>query len=172
MADKKDPAWRSYEQIAAFVLDQCAREFGLERFEGKQNVPGKSGANWEVDARGWSEGNSAFFIVECKNHAGAGISQALTGSLAYSITDTEAAGGFLVSPNGLQSGAAKVAAADGIHEIKLDSASTTSAYFGEWLGKLRVGLFDKVNVNVSEHLLIRKIDEDGNSSVAYDSNNP
>ncbi|WP_175701133.1 restriction endonuclease [Burkholderia ambifaria] len=168
MAKKKaDPTWKSYEQIAEFVLNQCANEFGLSRFEGKQDVAGKSGTDWEVDARGWTEGDSAHFVVECKKHSNTAISQAITGSLFCTIRDTDAAGGFLVSPHGLQSGAKKLAASTNIHEIKLDPRSTTAAYFGEWLGKLRIGLSE--TISFSERILIKKIDENGNETVVHDS---
>ncbi|CAJ3548703.1 Uncharacterised protein [Burkholderia pseudomallei] len=166
---KDDPTWKSYEEIAAFVLNQCAAEFGLSRVEGKQDVAGKSGTEWEVDARGWTEGDTAHFLVECKKHEKTAISQAITGSLAYQIQDTDAEGGFLVSPHGLQSGAKKVAAASNIHEIKLDPKSSSAAYFGEWLGKLRVGFTEEVGLQVSEHLFIKEIDKDGNETVVYDS---
>ncbi|MNY23042.1 hypothetical protein D3C86_1566900 [compost metagenome] len=171
MAKKNDdPKWKSYEEIAAFVLNQCAAEFGLARVEGKQDVVGESGAKWEVDARGWTDGDAAHFLIECKKHEGTAISQAITGSLAYQIQDTNADGGFLVSPRGLQSGAKKVAAANNIHEIKLDPKSNSSAYFGEWLGKLRGGVNEDVGIQFSERLLIQKIDKDGNETVVYDSN--
>lgn len=172
MAKKKDdPTWKSYEQIASFVLNQCAKEFGLSRVDGKQDVAGKSGTEWEVDARGWTEGDTTHFLVECKKHEKTAISQAITGSLAYQIQDTGAEGGFLVSPHGLQSGAKKVAAANNIYEIKLDPKSSTAAYFGEWLGRLHVGVNEEVNVQFSEHLLIKEIDKDGDETVVYDSDN-
>jgi hypothetical protein len=169
MAKKDDPTWKSYEQIAIMVLNQCANEFGLSRIDGKQDVAGKSGTQWEVDARGWAKGDTAHFLVECKKHENAAISQAITASLAYQIHDTDAKGGFLVSPNGLQSGAKLVAAANNIHEIKLDAKSSTAAYFGEWLGTLRVGFNEEVNLQVSEHLLIKVIDQNGNEKVIYNS---
>lgn len=169
MTKKKDPAWKSYEEIAIMVLSQCANEFGLSRVDGQQDVTGKSGAVWEVDARGWTEGDNAHFLVECKKHESSAISQALTGTLAYQILDTDAEGGFLVSPKGLQSGAKTVAAANNIYEIKLDSKSSMAAYFGEWLGKLRAGFNEKVNLQVSDHLLIKEIDENSNEKVIYNS---
>ena len=169
MSNKKDPAWMSYEEIAAHVLNQCADQFGLGRFEGKQMVAGKSGTESQVDARGWSKDSSTHVVVECKKHSDTAISQALTASLAFVITDTGATGGFLVSPHGLQAGAKKVAKAASIHEIKLDPASTTSAYFGEWLGSLRAGFTDHVKLKISDHLLIKQIDKDGNVTQVYDS---
>ena len=169
MNKKKNPGWRTYEEIATHVLNQCSEEFGLARFEGKQMVAGKSGTEWQVDARGWSKDGLTHVIVECKKHSDTGISQAITASLAYVMTDTCAAGGFLVSPNGLQAGGKKVAAAEGIHEIKLDPVSTTSAYFGEWLGSLRAGFTDQVDVSLGEHVLIQLIDRDGNVTQVYDS---
>ena len=69
MAEKeKSSGWKSYEEIAAYVLNNCAAQFGLSRVDGKQNVAGKSGTDWEVDARGWTEGDTAYFLVECKKH--------------------------------------------------------------------------------------------------------
>jgi len=45
--------WRSYEEVARYLLDQFAAEFGLERVEGKQMVGGKrSGMVWEPAVRG------------------------------------------------------------------------------------------------------------------------
>ena len=63
----------------------------------------------------------------------------------------------------------EVAAANNIHAIKLDPKSSTAAHFGEWLGKLRIGLTEEVGLQVSEHLLIKKIDKDGNETEVYDS---
>lgn len=62
-----------------------------------------------------------------------------------------------------------MAAAANIHEIKLDPASTASAWFGEWLGKLRAGFTDEVKVGASEHLLIKAINQNGNETVVHDS---
>ena len=48
-------------------MNQFAQEFGVELFEGKQNVQGlKSGTTWEIDAKGIKAGNGGFMIVECK----------------------------------------------------------------------------------------------------------
>jgi hypothetical protein len=169
MSKKKDPSWKTYEEIAALVLNQCAAEFGIERVEGKQDVAGKSGTEWEVDARAWAAGDAAHLLVECKKHSNTGISQAITSSLAWQILDTDAEGGFLVSPNGLQAGAKFVAAVANIREIKLDPRSTPSAWFGDWLGKQRAGFTDEVKVGASEHLLINSIDKHGTETVVYDS---
>ncbi|WP_291590067.1 restriction endonuclease [Comamonas sp. UBA7528] len=169
MSKKMDPSWKTYEEIAALVLNQCATDFGIERVEGKQKVVAKSGTTFEVDARAWTEGDTAHLLVECKEHKNTRINQAITSALAWQIFDTDAKGGFLVSPNGLQSGARSVAKAANIHEIKLNPASTASAWFGEWLGKLRAGFTDEVNIGVSEHLEIMEIDQQGKTTVVYDS---
>jgi hypothetical protein len=161
-------AWETYEEVARSVLDQCAEQFGLERFDGKQDVVGKSGATWEIDARGWAVDGSTF-VVECKQHARTGISQAITGSLAFTIADIGGAGGFLVSPQGLQAGGKRVAVSSNIKEIKLDSKSTSAAWFGEWLGSLRVGFVDKVNTKIGERLQIVVRDIAGTVIETYDS---
>jgi hypothetical protein len=33
--------WESYEQVGTYLLNQFAAEFGLDRVEGKQHVPGQ-----------------------------------------------------------------------------------------------------------------------------------
>ena len=60
-----ETTWRSYEEVATYLLNQIADEFGLERFEGKQKVKGnKTEIEWEIDAKGVGEGDEIFIIVE------------------------------------------------------------------------------------------------------------
>src|SRR6266540_4597206 len=126
---KEPKVWESYEEVAAYLLDQIATEFDLERFEGKQSVTGnRSGTEWEIDAKGVSENNEIFFIVECRRYTTSRQNQERLGSLAYRIIDTGAKGGILVSPLGLQEGASKIARAENIHSIILDANSTTTEY--------------------------------------------
>jgi len=142
-------AWESYEQVATYLLDQIATEFGLERFEGKQEVVGqKSGTRWEIDAKGIGENNKVFFIVECRRHTKSRQNQAQIGSLAYLIEDIGAAGGILVSPLGLQEGAAKIAQSENIHSVILDENSTCAEYVLEFLEKLRVGVHLQLGVSL------------------------
>jgi hypothetical protein len=152
--------WKSYEEVAAYLLDQFAEHFGLGRFEGKQVVPGESGTEWEIDAKGYSEDGKKFVVVECKRHTKTGISQAITSSLAWSIQDTGASGGILVSPIGLQAGARKVAARAGIHEVTLRQDSTTTDYMLRFLSEVCLGVSEKVEVSESITITIR--DKDGN----------
>ena len=45
----------TYEEVAAYLLNRFAADFGLERVEGKQPIPGKeSGTAWVIDAKGVS----------------------------------------------------------------------------------------------------------------------
>jgi hypothetical protein len=61
--------WKSYEEVAAYLLAQNAAEFGLKRVEGKQSIPGyRSGTSWEIDAKGIREGNEGFVIIECRSY--------------------------------------------------------------------------------------------------------
>ena len=46
------------------MLNQCASQFGMARFEGKQDIAVQSGTDWEVDARGWAEDGKTFVVVE------------------------------------------------------------------------------------------------------------
>jgi hypothetical protein len=101
-------SWETYEEVATYLLNQFATKFGIERFEGKQNVEGKrSGTSYEIDAKGMGSDNEVFIIVECRRYTTSRQSQERLGGLAYRIIDTEASGGILVSPMGLQEGAKK-----------------------------------------------------------------
>lgn len=82
------------------------------------------------------------------------------GTLAWSIQDTGASGGILVSPIGLQAGARKVAARAGIHEVILRQDSTTTDYMLKFLDEVRLGVSEKVNVEESITITIH--DQDGN----------
>lgn len=154
--------WKSYEEVATYLLNQFAEKFGLGRFEGKQIVPGECGTDWEIDAKGYSEDECHFVVVECKCHTKSGVSQALTARLAFVIQDTGAAGGILVSPLGLQDGAKKIAVKAGIHEVRLDKDSTTTDYVLRFLNQICVGLSDTNSVNVTDTLSIIVMDKDGN----------
>lgn len=137
--------WKTYEEVAAYLLNQFAEHFDLGRFEGKQVVAGESGTEWEIDAKGCANNGSNFIVVECKRHTKTGISQAITAALAWSIQDTGASGGILVSPIGLQEGAKKVAAKAGIVEVVLNQDSTTSDYVLQFLNQVCLGFSDNMN---------------------------
>lgn len=147
MSSKK---WESYEQVAAYLLNQFAEHFGLGRFEGKQVLPGASGTNWEIDAKGYAEDGSRFVIVECKRHTKSGISQEVLAGLAWRIQDTGASGGILVTPIGLQTGAQMVAAYARVHAVRLDQNSTTTEYILRFLNHVMLGVgFEAISVSAT-----------------------
>ena len=134
------PKWDSYEEIATYLLNQFAQEFGVDAFEGKQDVSGKrSGTTWEIDAKGVRAVDGGFMIVECKRWSKDKPTQAIVGSLAYSILDSGAIGGIIVSPLGIQEGGQKVASAEGIFEVHLGENSTRNDFVMHFLNKFKVG---------------------------------
>ncbi len=138
-----DKAWSSYEEVAAYLLDRNAKEFGLERVEGKQSVTGqRSGTSWKIDAKGVKKNSEGFIIVECRRYTTSKQNQEQMGALAYRIIDTGASGGIIVSPLGLQIGAQKVASAEQILEVELDANSTPSEFALRFLNKLMIGVAD------------------------------
>ncbi|CAG9243827.1 hypothetical protein [Paraburkholderia caribensis] len=155
-----DKVWQSYEEVAAHLLNRFAEHFSLGSVHGKQIVPGESGTNWEIDAKGWAVDGQSFVIVECKRYTTSRVSQAIAASLAWSIRDAGAAGGILVSPLGLQAGALKVAEKEKIHEVKLDAKSTTTDYVMRFLGQIHVGTAAQVTLTESYHIV--RMDEHGN----------
>jgi restriction endonuclease len=132
--------WRTYEEVSAAILGRLREELGLSAVEGKQSVPGQSGTEWELDAKGIRQGSNAFVIVECRRHTTSRIKQGAVAALAFQIQDTGAAGGFIVSPLGLQDGAQKVAGAANIHSIRLNADATPQEFALSFLGTLFVGL--------------------------------
>ena len=151
--------WETYEEVAAYLLNQFAEHFGVGRFECKQLVAGESGTEWQIDAKGCAADDGHFIVVECKCHTKTGISQAITAALAWSIQDTGGGRGILVSPIGLQKGARKVAAKSGIVEVVLDQNSTTTEYMLKFLDQVCFGFSD--TVHITESLPITLIDKDG-----------
>ncbi len=66
-------SWKSYEEVAEYLLDQVAAHFHLGQVEGKQVVPGASGTEWEIDAKGCHMDGESFVVIECKRHTTNGI---------------------------------------------------------------------------------------------------
>ena len=152
--------WETYEEVAAYLLNRLAEHFGVGHFEGKQVVPGESGTEWELDARGVGEGGARIIVVECKRLTKSGISQAITGALAFTIQDVGAHGGILVSPLGLQEGAKKVAAHANIVEATLTPNSTTTDYVLRFLNQIHVGISE--SIHLTDECSVELRDKDGN----------
>ncbi len=81
--------WRSYEEVAQYLLNQFAEHFNLGRVEGKQKILGRSGTEWEIDAKGIKDNETGFLIIECRQH-NRKINQGYVGQVAYEIQDTGA----------------------------------------------------------------------------------
>ena len=157
--EKKRKKWESYEEVAAYLLDQFAAEFGLEKFEGKQKVKGT--VNWEIDAKGVTEGGDAFIIVECRRYTSSKLNQEKVGALAYRVKDTGAKGGIIVSPLGLQKGAEIIAKSENIHNVILDENSTLKEYFLKFLNKVKVGKYLQGEIDPSGELTLRSTRKNG-----------
>lgn len=71
---------------------------------------------------------------------------------AYKIADLGAAGGFMISPLGLQVGAEKVAQAENVISVILDSSSNATEYFMEALHTTFIGLTDSGTATDSVHV--------------------
>ncbi|HZL37072.1 MAG TPA: hypothetical protein VFC78_17260 [Tepidisphaeraceae bacterium] len=140
-------AWKSYEEVAAHLLNQFAKEFGLDRVESKQKLRGhQSKTTWEADAKGVRDTDGAIMVVECKCFTTSRLCQGKIGELAYRIIDTGAMGGIIVSPLGLQEGARKVAKANNIVEVHLDENSTPEQFVMRFLNKIMGGFADAIQL--------------------------
>lgn len=138
--------WKSYEEVARYLLNQFASEFGLSHVEGKQLVAGKSGTNWAIDAKGVREGDGAIVVIESRRNTTARQSQEKIAALAWRIGDIGAAGGIIVSPLKLQKGAEKVARAGSVLHVELHQDSTSTEFCMKFLNKLFVGLHEHLTL--------------------------
>jgi hypothetical protein len=144
------PRWESYEQVAVYLLDQIADVLGLERVEGKQSLAGKrSGTRWKIEGKGVKLRDGGFVIIECRRYTKSRQKQEQAAGLAYRILDTGAEGGIVVSPFGLQEGAAKVAAAENIQTVFMNENSTRTEYIVRFLNNIFVGFSDSVGLSDS-----------------------
>jgi len=137
--------WESYEDVARELIRQFKTEFGLSDVAGKQDIPGKSGTSWEIEAKGIKEGTSGFVIVECRRYTTSRLKQESIAGLAFRITDTGANGGIIVTPIGLQEGAQKVVQSTGIETVILTPDSTTTNYVMRYLQRIMVGVADSMD---------------------------
>ncbi|NOI26609.1 restriction endonuclease [Vibrio mediterranei] len=156
-----DVTWETYEEVAQYLIDKFAGEFGLESVEGKQTVAGDSGTNWELDAKGIRGDGESIVLVECKRYTTKRVSQEVIAGLAFRIIDTNATGGIIVSPLGLQKGAEIVAEHADVINVRLDKDSTTQEYVMEFLNSICVGLTDTISVSMSESVNITIQHADG-----------
>jgi hypothetical protein len=158
--------WKSYEDVARYLISQFRQHFELGDVEGKQKVRGlRSGTDWEIDAKGKKTGDSEMFvIVECRRHTSAGQKQEHLAGLAYRIIDTGASGGIIVSPIPLQKGARRVAQAEGIIQVTLTKDSTTTDYVMQFLNKVMIATSDTICVHDSVRVVLR----DAHGRVKFD----
>jgi hypothetical protein len=137
----EDRKWETYEEVAAYLLDQIAEVLGLEKVEGKQNIVGeRSGTTWEIDGKGVRSKEGGFVIIECRRYTKSKQKQEQVAALAYRIMDTGAQGGIIVSPLGIQEGAAKIANSENIQTVTLDENSTTTDYVLRFLNTIFAGV--------------------------------
>lgn len=137
--------WQNYEEVAQYLLNKFAEHFNIGLVEGKQIIPDKkSGTIWRIDAKGMKDDEEGFLIIECRRYTTSRLNQESMAALAYKILNTEAQGGIIVSPLGLQTGAKKVAEASHIESVILDAESTTTEYIMKFLNRIFIGLSDPV----------------------------
>jgi len=158
--------WRSYEEVAQYLLSQFAEHFGLGRVEGKQIVAGASGTSWEIDAKGIRRDDGGFVIVECKRYTKQRVPQETIAGLAFRIQDAGAAGAIVISPLPLQSGAKILAESQGITHIRLSDDSTTTDYVLRFLARTFYGVSSEEKVHLQDRwdVTVIRASEHGESS--------
>lgn len=150
-------SWRSYEEVAIYLLNQFADKFQLGHVEGKQKlVDNHSGTTWEIDGKGVMTEGQGFVIVECRRYTKSKQKQEEMASIAYRIKNTGAAGGIIVSPLGLQAGADKIARAENIMSVQMNENSTKTKYVVQFLNSIFVGMEEAVTSEDSLEIKVVK----------------
>lgn len=149
-----DAKWRTYEELAKFIIKELAEEFDLGDVEGKQVIPGESGTSWEIDAKGIRVGDSGVVLIECRRYLTSRIKQEQVAAIAYRIKDIGAVSGITVSPLDLQEGAKILADHEGITHVVLDPESTTENYFVKFFNKAFVKAAETLGVGDFSNLEI------------------
>ncbi len=154
-------AWKSYEEVARYLLEQMGDVLGLglERVEGKQKLVGKSGATWEIEGKGVRADDGAIVVIECRRYTTSKLKQEAMGGLAYRIGDLGASGGIVVTPIGVQQGGEIIAKYEGIETVHLDENSTTTDYVLRYLTNLFVGVTDRIGITEDVTFTLTRSDE-------------
>lgn len=138
-----EPAWKRYEDTARILLMKLREELNLDRIEGKQTAVGDH-TEWELDAKGIRAGaEGAFVVIEVRRYTKSRIPQSQVGALAFTIKDTGAVGGIMVSPLPLQTGAQRIAQAENIVHVELGANSTPEVFAMRFLSQVMVGVKDQ-----------------------------
>lgn len=159
-ADSMTKKWETYEEVATYLLDKFADDFGFTRFEGKQKITGKL-LTWEIDAKGVCENNDIFMIVECRRYTTSRINQESLAAIAFRIEDIGSEGGIIISPLGLQKGAKQIAKAKNIVSVTLNESCTPTEFRLFFLEKLRAGKHLHSNLSSEGTLSANVIKKDG-----------
>ncbi len=154
---KTEEPWRIYEDTARILLTRFRQELGLGKVEPKQNIAGRSGTSWEIDAKGVREGDGAIILIECRRYPSRRLNQEALAALAFKIGDISASGAVLVSPLPLQEGAKKVADAEEVIHVQLGPDSTPDNFAMSFLNKLFLGLSNQINV--SDYANVERVDK-------------
>jgi hypothetical protein len=129
--------WKRYELVAQQLLDMVKADLGLSSVGPGETLGGASGTQWAIDGSARNlDGQTV--IIECRRKTRR-LEQEDVAAVAYRIRDTGSAGGLIVSPEPLQSGARIVADAEGIEHIELSADSTPTDYLMKLLGRRFVG---------------------------------
>jgi hypothetical protein len=134
--------WERYEDVTRQLLLDIRDVLGLSKVESKQVIPGNSGTEWEIDVLAYDINTDKLILVECKQRTNSNLTQSLVGGFAYTIKDTNADRGIIVTTIGLQEGAEKIAAYEKISLIKLTIDITNNSE--DYIAKLSNQIFLKV----------------------------
>ncbi|MEZ0052106.1 hypothetical protein ABIA30_003118 [Mycobacterium sp. MAA66] len=139
MTEEKPTTWRTYEEVAQYLLNDMSDKFGLDSVEGKQALQGFTGTTWEIDGKGVKDDGDAIILIECRRYLKDKLNQEAIAAIAYRIGDLNAAGGIVVTPIGVQSGGELVAKHENITIVQLNADATTTDYVLKFLKQVFIG---------------------------------
>jgi hypothetical protein len=86
-------------------------------------------------------------VIEYRRYPKDRIKQESVSGIAFRIIDTDASGGIIVTPVGLQEGADEVARSQNIETLILHPESTMSNYVAQYLQKIMAGITDSICIH-------------------------
>jgi hypothetical protein len=132
---------KTYEEVAKHILYEQRDFFGLERVEGKQDIPAVNGTTYEIDVVAYRKGDERLVLFECRDY-NKKLNQEAVGGFAYRIQVIGAAKGYMITPIGLQAGAKLVADYEKIGHITIPRGSTPESYVVRFLNNVLAKVTD------------------------------
>jgi hypothetical protein len=141
--------WRSFEDAVRYIVSQHRDFFGLESVEPQPATAiEKCGRSFDIEVIGYQEGTLKMVYFECRRKTTRNIAPDEAEALAYKIQQSDAGGGYFVTPLGtaLSRGATLVANYEQIGHIQVSANATPEQYVMQCINQIFTMITTRVGV--------------------------